>query len=82
MSSHRSAKNNRRLPGHGYQSELSYDFCSLKQVVSAGQREEDIEVLEPLAFPEFIKFFTEKAESWRRLLLAMVQDMGPGSLGV
>lgn len=43
-----------------------YDWCTLSQTVSAGNRQEDVGEAEPLAWPEYKKWYTKEAPSWCR----------------
>lgn len=45
-----------------------YDFCSVQRIVAGGRRHEDEAEAEPLAWPEYEKWYTLQAPSYQLLL--------------
>ena len=69
----RLAQSNKGRPsGSEVAAASAYDFCFLSQHASAGKRSEECGVAVPMAWPEYLEFYTKTAESWRRSLAARV----------
>lgn len=56
----------RPVKGRGATKHAQYDFCTIQRVNSGGVRYEDLGTQEPMAWPEYLEYFTQKAPSYQR----------------
>lgn len=69
------------IQSRGPKQKFQYDFSQLEKVDQRGQRQEQKSNTEPMAWPEFLSWYTEKAPSYQRYLLD-ISVSGVGVIGV
>lgn len=43
-----------------------YDFCTIERISRGGVLHQDLGTLEPMAWPEYLEYYTTKAPSYKR----------------
>ena len=70
----RTSENYRAVQGKKVGASAQYDWCTLTQTMSIGNREEHTVIAEPMAYAEYIKYFTQEAPQWSRFLPWVFQE--------